>query len=102
MSCLDASIVTVGKREKVGILTRDYAHSRLKRCDRMSSALIVVDVQNDFLPPDGSLAVGQGRDILPIIHKILDRHFFKLIVTTQVRLLLALVAVLVAHAAVGL
>ena len=37
------------------------------------SALIIVDFQNDFLPPDGSLAVSGGRDLLPILHHLLDK-----------------------------
>lgn len=36
------------------------------------TALIIVDVQNDFLPPSGSLAVPEGRDTLPHIHKFLE------------------------------
>jgi nicotinamidase len=36
------------------------------------TALIIVDVQNDFLPPTGSLAVTDGRSTLPHIQKFLD------------------------------
>ncbi|ORX41136.1 Isochorismatase-like protein [Kockovaella imperatae] len=37
------------------------------------TALVIVDFQNDFLPPDGSLAVNQGRDVLPVLKRLLDR-----------------------------
>lgn len=56
-------------------------------------ALVVVDVQNDFLPPDGSLAVPQGRETLPHIRKLLqDESWAKewdLVVATQVRFFVA-------------
>jgi len=38
-------------------------------------ALIIVDLQEDFCPPDGSLAVPNGRDIIPTVHKLLDLSF---------------------------
>jgi len=43
-------------------------------------ALIVVDVQNDFLP-DGALAVSEGDQIIPIVNKLM--HKFDLVVATQ-------------------
>jgi len=43
-------------------------------------ALIVVDVQNDFLP-GGSLAVAEGDSIIPIINQLLSQ--FELAVATQ-------------------
>ena len=43
-------------------------------------ALIVVDVQNDFLP-GGSLAVSNGFDIIPVINSIQEK--FDLVVATQ-------------------
>ncbi|EXJ61837.1 hypothetical protein A1O7_02267 [Cladophialophora yegresii CBS 114405] len=46
-------------------------------------ALIVVDMQNDFCPPDGSLAVSGGRDIVPLINKLLASPRFVLKVLTQ-------------------
>ncbi|KAL7422662.1 hypothetical protein Q5752_001953 [Cryptotrichosporon argae] len=38
----------------------------------MPAALIIVDVQNDFLPPGGALAVPGGRDVLAPIAALLD------------------------------
>ncbi|KAJ9616555.1 NAD(+) salvage pathway protein [Cladophialophora chaetospira] len=46
-------------------------------------ALIVVDMQNDFCPPDGSLAVSEGRDIVPLINRLLASRHFILKVATQ-------------------
>ncbi|KAF2224854.1 isochorismatase family protein [Elsinoe ampelina] len=38
-------------------------------------ALVIVDFQNDFCPPNGSLAVQGGRDIAPIVNSLLDLPF---------------------------
>ncbi|WWC92152.1 uncharacterized protein L201_007106 [Kwoniella dendrophila CBS 6074] len=35
-------------------------------------ALLIIDVQYDFLPPSGSLAAEHGEEILPIIEDLLD------------------------------
>ena len=43
-------------------------------------ALIIVDVQNDFLP-GGALAVPEGDKIIPLINAIQDK--FDFIVATQ-------------------
>ncbi len=43
-------------------------------------ALLIVDVQNDFLP-GGSLPVENGDIIIPVINRIQDR--FDLVVATQ-------------------
>lgn len=43
-------------------------------------ALIIVDVQNDFIP-EGSLAVANGDTIIPVINSIM--HQFDVIVATQ-------------------
>jgi len=43
-------------------------------------ALIVVDIQNDFLP-GGALAVNQGTEIIPFVNVLMDR--FDLVVATQ-------------------
>lgn len=40
------------------------------------TALLVVDLQEDFLPPDGSLAVANGRDIIkPIIELLTSKKY---------------------------
>ncbi|KAJ5591024.1 isochorismatase family hydrolase [Penicillium hetheringtonii] len=39
-------------------------------------ALIVVDMQEDFCPPNGSLAVQDGRSIAPLINTLLSRPGF--------------------------
>lgn len=45
-------------------------------------ALILVDIQNDFLE-GGSLAVPNASNILPTVHKLIDKADF--IVATQVK-----------------
>jgi len=42
--------------------------------------LIIIDVQNDFMP-GGTLAVSQGEEIIPVINK-LQQHF-ELVIATQ-------------------
>lgn len=46
-------------------------------------ALIVVDMQEDFCPPNGSLAVQEGRSIAPLINSLLDAPGFAVRVATQ-------------------
>ena len=43
-------------------------------------ALLIIDIQNDFLP-DGSLAVTGGHDIIPLINELM--HSYDLVVATQ-------------------
>lgn len=38
-------------------------------------ALVIVDVQEDFCPPNGSLAVAGGRDIVPLVNDLLALPF---------------------------
>ncbi|KAI2467067.1 pyrazinamidase/nicotinamidase [Annulohypoxylon bovei var. microspora] len=44
-------------------------------------ALLIVDLQEDFCPPNGSLAVADGRDIAPLINKLLELPFVAKIAT---------------------
>ncbi|KAJ3850567.1 Isochorismatase-like protein [Lentinula lateritia] len=44
-------------------------------------ALIIVDLQEDFCPPSGALAVAEGRSIAPIINDLLRLPFVKKIAT---------------------
>ncbi len=46
------------------------------------SALILVDIQNDFLP-GGALPVPRGDEILEGVSKLLERRHFKTVVATQ-------------------
>lgn len=45
-------------------------------------ALIVVDIQNDFLP-GGALAVNNGDEIIPVVNKLQQCGYFDLIIATQ-------------------
>ncbi len=57
----------------------------------MKTALIIVDVQNDFLPAaegrgEGALSVTDGNDILPVIQHLLDKEAWAwdVVIATQV------------------
>jgi nicotinamidase/pyrazinamidase len=63
--------------------TFDAAGVRLPlRYDRQHSALLVVDVQPDFLP-GGALPVHQGDQVLDPIRRLLNSDLFPLCVATQ-------------------
>ncbi|RMD42223.1 hypothetical protein DV735_g2862, partial [Chaetothyriales sp. CBS 134920] len=47
------------------------------------AALIVVDMQKDFCPPDGSLAVAGARETIPLINSLLASPDFAVKVATQ-------------------
>ncbi|KAJ7258103.1 Isochorismatase-like protein [Mycena haematopus] len=47
------------------------------------TALIIVDLQEDFCPPNGSLAVSGGRDIIPIVNSLLGSPYFDFKVATK-------------------
>ncbi|KAJ7092388.1 Isochorismatase-like protein [Mycena belliarum] len=46
-------------------------------------ALIIVDLQEDFCPPNGSLAVPGGREIVPVINRLLASPLFDVTVATK-------------------
>ncbi|HYY30135.1 MAG TPA: bifunctional nicotinamidase/pyrazinamidase, partial [Chthoniobacterales bacterium] len=46
------------------------------------NALLVIDVQNDFLP-GGALAVTDGDQVIPVINRMMQKHKFDLILATQ-------------------
>jgi nicotinamidase-related amidase len=48
-------------------------------------ALLLINVQKDFLPPSGALAVAGGHAILAGMHRLLDEGEWNLIVASQVR-----------------
>jgi nicotinamidase/pyrazinamidase len=49
----------------------------------MAHALVVVDVQNDFLAPDGALAVPAGDEVIEPINALLAGGGFDLVVATR-------------------
>jgi nicotinamidase/pyrazinamidase len=49
----------------------------------MARALIVVDYQNDFNPPDGALAVPEGDTIAPRINELVHSGDYDLVVATR-------------------
>jgi nicotinamidase/pyrazinamidase len=49
----------------------------------MSHALVVVDVQNDFLPPRGALAVPGGDEVIGPINELLASGGFDLVLATR-------------------
>lgn len=51
------------------------------------TALVLVDIQNDFLPPGGSLAVTEGDEIIPVVLELLkDPGRYDIVVATLVGL----------------
>jgi nicotinamidase/pyrazinamidase len=42
-----------------------------------------VDLQNDFCKPDGSLAVNESLDIIPLINQIRESDKFDVVVMTR-------------------
>ncbi|CDZ98693.1 Pyrazinamidase/nicotinamidase PNC1 [Phaffia rhodozyma] len=48
-----------------------------------NSALILVDIQNDFLPPTGALQVEDGREILPVVYDLIENHDWAVIAVTH-------------------
>ena len=49
----------------------------------MAHALVVVDLQNDFLPPGGALAVPAGEEVIEPINALLAGGGFDLVVATR-------------------
>ncbi|ODV82551.1 hypothetical protein CANARDRAFT_30745 [[Candida] arabinofermentans NRRL YB-2248] len=57
----------------------------MSQLNSFNPALIIVDLQEDFLPPTGSLAVSEGRSIIPSILQLLDisKYHWKAIIATK-------------------
>ena len=49
----------------------------------MIEALVIVDLQNDFLPPDGALAVPDGDQVIEPINELARDDRFRLVVATR-------------------
>jgi len=50
---------------------------------KKKTALLIIDIQNDFCPPHGSLAVNEGTEIIPVINKLRKNVHFDLVAVTQ-------------------
>ncbi len=48
----------------------------------MKAALLIIDLQEDFLPPNGKLAVSDGRTVIPVINSLFKEEF-QLIVASK-------------------
>ncbi|TKA53433.1 hypothetical protein B0A53_04427 [Rhodotorula sp. CCFEE 5036] len=49
----------------------------------MRRALLLIDIQNDFLPPHGALAVPQGDAILPCVYRLLEEGEWAVVLASQ-------------------
>lgn len=47
------------------------------------NALLIIDVQNDFCPPSGSLAVAGGDQIIRLVNRVRAEHKWDLVALTQ-------------------
>jgi nicotinamidase/pyrazinamidase len=62
---------------------RDSTVTRHKEHAAMPEALVIVDYQNDFIPPDGALAVAGGDAIVDRINELARDPRFDLVVATR-------------------
>lgn len=51
----------------------------------LKRALVIIDLQEDFLPPDGALAVPDGRAVVPLIEELVESQLYNwsAIIATQ-------------------
>jgi len=63
-------------------LTVVVRHFLRKPTAQRRNAFLIIDVQNDFCPPNGSLAVKDGTDVIPVINKLRADIKWDLIATT--------------------
>ena len=70
-------LMTGGALMLAGATGASFAAGKIKPNDK--SVLIVVDVQNCFIP-GGSLAVGKGDEVVPVINK-LAKSFANVVIT---------------------
>ena len=66
-------------RNSQGIVTFESFQANFQHLEKPRSALLIIDVQNDFCPPKGSLAVAGGTDIIPGINDLRQRLPFHVV-----------------------
>jgi hypothetical protein len=62
-----------------GVVTFESFKANFQHMENPRSALLIIDVQNDFCPPQGSLAVAGGTEIIPGINNLRKRLPFDLV-----------------------
>jgi len=71
------------KSENTSPTNKNKRNSNSSNDKKRKSALLIIDVQNDFIPPKGSLAVNDGDAVIPVINELRKRVSFDLIALTQ-------------------
>jgi nicotinamidase/pyrazinamidase len=66
---------------KIQSAFREYREK--KEGGARKSALLIIDVQYDFLPPTGSLAVTDGNAVIPVINNLRKDHKWDVVALTQ-------------------
>lgn len=49
----------------------------------LHDALLVVDMQNDFVRPDGALSVSGAAEVIPVVNRLCGAHAFRAVVATK-------------------
>eukprot|EP00808_Paulinella_micropora_P011859 g2939.t1 len=80
---LDGADVCIDDTLETGKYTMGLCASRKRTAGPSKCALLVVDVQNDFMPPNGSLAVTGGLETIPVINALRKHNKWDHIALTQ-------------------
>jgi hypothetical protein len=81
-AAVDADVVNVAAnylKNSLGVVTFESFQANFQHLEKPRSALLIIDVQNDFCPPNGSLAVAGGTDIIPGINELRARLRFHVV-----------------------
>jgi hypothetical protein len=79
---VDADVMNVAAnylKNSLGVVTFESFQANFQHLEKPRSALLIIDVQNDFCPPNGSLAVAGGTDIIPGINELRARLPFHVV-----------------------
>jgi len=72
-------------RPITALVNDDVIHGPITSVDDVTTVLIIIDVQNCFIPGGGTLPVPNGQDVIPVINDIRQKHnvSFDFVVTTN-------------------
>jgi nicotinamidase/pyrazinamidase len=62
---------------------REAKAAEIENAKARKTALLIIDVQNDFCPPIGALAVGNGTDVIPVINDLRAKKKWGLVVCSK-------------------